>query len=707
MTTTPLTKSILDVVPHELWINVIFPYLDINNVYTSRCIDNDAYNIINRNFKDIILLKYNYPYRQKIFVLSCKCNKYSMAKRLISGINPVNKSNDPLICSHTNYNYKIMGLLLREDTVINYKPNYISSIQPIRMTHYNKIFALASAVKFINNITYPNFCLVNKFMLNTGRKHNNISILNNHVLTRWSIRYLSRYKNEYDPSRNNYEDIKFVANDCLTNNNSIKFLQNLLKKTNNNTNYLLIQAIIDNNIQVVIKILDNNLLQSQILYDVILMMMVYGKKITILELLMKHLEVVTFTAPFDVTFDNNKILKWCITHQHEYMTDIIINHITTEKNRTLTSMVTQTNNFELLDLVLEDKYDEASIVASERGYRDVLHTLITKHDIDLYYKKSSMLNNAVINDHEDIINYLLLILDYSKIHDIAFTSAIRYNNINLAKYLLKTHISCLNDALLITARMGYEKLCEILIRHVNDTNHTNVNHTDVNHTDVNHTDVNHTDIIKDSLKQATINGHLNIIKIIATNHNLEIQHLFEIAIKYKHVHIIEYLLTSDAHDVLDVHDNIILAALYDTIEIIKLLLKHSGTDQTISSEALVFAMKKKNDEMVELLLDKTNFSTKSLSSINDTYNMRDCLITSITYDYMEVFKKALLVNNPGANNSYVFRLAAEHNRIEMVEILLGDGRVNPRALNNAALMCAGRNKHEDLVKLLYNHLTTV
>ena len=54
-------------------------------------------------------------------------------------------------------------------------------------------------------------------------------------------------------------------------------------------------------------------------------------------------------------------------------------------------------------------------------------------------------------------------------------------------------------------------------------------------------------------------------------------------------------------------------------------------------------------------------------------------------------------------NDHGFRLAARNGHTEIVQLLLGNDRVNPGARNDFAINYAAKNGHAEIVKLLLGH----
>ena len=51
----------------------------------------------------------------------------------------------------------------------------------------------------------------------------------------------------------------------------------------------------------------------------------------------------------------------------------------------------------------------------------------------------------------------------------------------------------------------------------------------------------------------------------------------------------------------------------------------------------------------------------------------------------------------------IFSWASYNGHTEIVSLLLNDPRVDPRAMDNAAIRCASHNGHTEIVQLLQQH----
>jgi ankyrin repeat protein len=110
------------------------------------------------------------------------------------------------------------------------------------------------------------------------------------------------------------------------------------------------------------------------------------------------------------------------------------------------------------------------------------------------------------------------------------------------------------------------------------------------------------------------------------------------------------------------------------------------------------AVKNNDVEKVKLLLKKMFFNP----AIYNDYAIE----ISSKNGYTEIVKLLLEDKrvNPAPNfHNYPLVYASLHGHTDIVDLLLKDKRVNPTADNNYSISLAFRNKHEDVVALLWNN----
>ena len=121
------------------------------------------------------------------------------------------------------------------------------------------------------------------------------------------------------------------------------------------------------------------------------------------------------------------------------------------------------------------------------------------------------------------------------------------------------------------------------------------------------------------------------------------------------------------------------------------LAKHSVESMLLESFEQL-----KQYKIVELFL--SNQSDRRLEFSSD--NLFFLLKWASTDGQYDVVKKLLKFTNPSEEFSYAFRIAAYNGHQKIIELLLADKRVDPEAVNNAAIKEAFGNGHHEIVKLL-------
>jgi ankyrin repeat protein len=93
---------------------------------------------------------------------------------------------------------------------------------------------------------------------------------------------------------------------------------------------------------------------------------------------------------------------------------------------------------------------------------------------------------------------------------------------------------------------------------------------------------------------------------------------------------------------------------------------------------------------------------KADSTADNSY----CLREASENGHTEVVKLLLSDGraDPTANNSYCLRWASKNGHTEVVALLLADGRADPTANNSNCLRWAAQNGHTEIVNLITSHL---
>jgi len=194
---------------------------------------------------------------------------------------------------------------------------------------------------------------------------------------------------------------------------------------------------------------------------------------------------------------------------------------------------------------------------------------------------------------------------------------------------------------------------------------------------------------------ACVNGHLEIVRSLFLNRNVDIHAEHDDALRTAsengHLEVVRFLIENGANIHAEHDQALRYASKNGYLDIVRLLLENDANVNAYHNEALRNASENGYLEIVELLIENG-------ANIHADRDESVCLASE--NGHLEVVR--FLVEN-GANiqvaNNYALRNASRNGHLEVVRLLL-DNEADIHAENDLALIFATQNGHLEVIRLL-------